>query len=130
PGHSDINVLVIVDDVPVSQLREEGNATREWVAAGHLPPFTLTSAEWRGSAGVFPMEFSDIQARHKVLHGEPPPGGVAVKPDDRRPELELESMGMRILLRLDVLQAPGDPARGAELMLAAFSTFTAICRGL
>lgn len=130
PGHSDINVLVIVDDVPVSQLREEGNATREWVAAGNLPPFTLTSAEWRASADVFPMEYSDIQARHKVLHGEPPPGGVAVKPDDLRLELERESMGKLIHLRLGVMQAAGDPAREAELMLAAFSTFTAICRGL
>ena len=130
PGHSDINVLVIVDSIPLSRLRAEGDAIREWVRAGNRPPFTLTSAEWRASADIFPMEYSDILERHRVLHGEPLPGGMVVRDEDLRLELEREAVGKLIHLRLGRRHAGGEPELEGGLMLAAFSTFTAICRGV
>lgn len=129
-GHSDLNVLVLVDRLPVARLREEAHANRGWVQAGNPPPFTLTMAEWRASADIFPMEYSDILSSHRVLHGEAPFGDVSVKPEDLRLELEREAVGKLIHLRQGILQAGGDPAGEVRLLVVAFSTFMAISRGL
>ena len=49
---------------------------------------TMTVAEWRGSADIFPMEYADILERHRVLHGTAPFEGVTVDARDLRLQLE------------------------------------------
>src|SRR5918992_2504822 len=107
PKQSDYNVLVLVDSLDVSRLDAVGAVVRAWNDAGNPPPFTLTAEEWRRSADVFPMEYSDIQERHRVLYGAPPFDGVRVAPADLRRQLESEAMGKLLHLRQGVLAAGG-----------------------
>lgn len=129
-SYSDMNVLVLVERLPIERLRAEAEVSRAWVERGNPPPLTLTVADWRASADVFPMEYSDILGQHRVLYGEPPFADVAVRPEDLRLELEREAMGKLIHLRQGLLLAGGVPERELELLLVAFGTFMAICRGL
>ncbi len=129
-ARSDYNVLVLVERLPVAKLHAEAETMQEWIRGGNAAPLTLTVAEWQASADVFPMEYSDILARHRVLFGVPPFERVSVRPEDLRLELEREAMGKLIQLRQGILATGGDPALEAELLARAFGTFMAIFRGL
>src|SRR5918992_2288436 len=128
PKQSDYNVLVLVDALDVARLEAVAAVVRAWNDAGNPPPFTLTADEWRRSADVFPMEYSDIQERHRVLFGAPPFDGVRVAPADLRRQLESEAMGKLLHLRQGVLAAAGDGKRQLELLAATKSTIMVLFR--
>ena len=128
PKRSDYNVLVIVRSLGLEQLRAASAVARAWNAAGNPAPLTMTEAEWRRSADIFPMEYADILERHRVLHGTPPFDGVAVSPKHLRLELEQQAMGKLLHLRQGVLASGGDSKLLLELLEASLSTFMVIFR--
>jgi predicted nucleotidyltransferase len=128
PKQSDYNVLVLVDALDVARLDAVAAVVRAWSESGNPPPFTLTLEEWRRSADVFPMEYVDIQERHRVLHGQAPFDGVRVTPSDLRRQLESEAMGKLLHLRQGVLAAGGDGRRQIELLEASKSTIMVLFR--
>ena len=128
PKQSDYNVLVLVDSLDVARLDAVAAVVRAWSEAGNPAPFTLTTEEWRRSADVFPMEYTDIRERHRVLHGASPFDGVRVEPGDLRRQLEAESMGKLLHLRKGVLAAGGDGRHQLELLEASKSTIMVLFR--
>ena len=128
PKQSDYNVLVVVDALDVARLDAVAAVVRAWSEAGNPPPFTLTLEEWRRSADIFPMEYADIQERHRVLHGAPPFDALRVTPADLRRQLESEAMGKLLHLRQGVLAAGGDGRRQLELLEASKSTIMVLFR--
>ena len=96
---SDENVLVVVDALGMAQLRAVAATARAWAEAGHAPPLTLTTAEWRSSADVFPMEYSDVLDYHRTLVGALPMEGLAVDPGDLRTQVEQQVLGKLLQLR-------------------------------
>ena len=81
------DLLVLVDDLGMEELRRVAPTTRAWIEAGHPAPLTLTTLEWRASADVFPMEYADVLEAHRVLAGTLPLDGIAVDPHDLRRQL-------------------------------------------
>lgn len=126
--NADQNVLVLVDALDMTRLEGVGAVVRAWGEAGNPPPFTLTLDEWRRSADVFPMEYSDILERHRVLYGEAPFEGIRILPADLRWQLELEAMGKLLHLRQGVLAAAGDGKRQLELLAASKSAMLVLFR--
>ncbi len=124
----DHNVLVIVDSLDASRLRAASAASRAWVDAGNHAPLTLTREEWLGSADIFPMEYADILDRHRVLHGEPPFGGIRVDPRDLRLQVEQETMGKLLRLRQGLLAAGNDQDRELELLSESLSPILVLFR--
>ena len=127
---SDYNVLVIVRTLGLEQLRAASAVARAWSEAGNPAPMTMTEAEWRRSADIFPMEYADILERHRVLHGTPPFDGVTVSPRHLRLELEQQAMGKLLHLRQGVLASGGDGKLQLELLEASLSTFMIIFRAV
>jgi hypothetical protein len=127
---SDLNVLVIVDALDPPHLIAASATSRAWNEAGNPAPLTLTTAEWRGSSDIFPMEYADILDRHKILFGELPLDGVHVDVKDLRLQLEQEAMGKLIKLRQGVLASGNDPKRQLELLAASVSAIMIIFRAL
>jgi hypothetical protein len=130
PGRSDYNVLVIVDALPLDRLRAASAATSAWVGAGNPPPLTMTAAEWRSSADVFPMEYADILERHQALLGALPLEGIAVRPADLRLQVEQQARGKLLKLRAGVLAAGADASRQTELLERSLSTIMVVFRGV
>ena len=130
PKHSDYNVLVIVDELDAPRLTSASAASRAWNDAGNHAPLTLTASEWRNSADIFPMEYADILARHRVLFGELPLDGVSVDVRDLRLQLEHEAMGSLLKLRQGVLASGNENQRQLELLAASASTVMVIFRAL
>jgi hypothetical protein len=127
-ARSDYNVLVLVESLGLGALRAVAGATRAWQEAGHPPPLTLTTREWRASADIFPMEYSDVLAHHRVLHGDFPREGIRVEPADLRRELEHQVLGKLLQLRTAVMRAGQDPARELALLEASLSTMMVLFR--
>jgi hypothetical protein len=130
PKRSDYNVLVIVDELTMEHMRAEAAVARAWAEAGNPPPLTLTLAEWRGSADVFPMEYADILERHRVLHGTPPFDGIIVDRQHLRLQVEHEAMGKLLKLRQGVLAAGGSDKALVDLLAASLSTIMVIFRAV
>jgi hypothetical protein len=128
PKRSDYNVLVIVERLDMERLRAVAAVTQAWMDAGNPPPMTLTTAEWRGSWDIFPMEYADILERHRVLHGTPPFEGLAVRPADLRLQVEREALGRLLQLRRGVIAAGGEGKRQVELLEASLSAMMVVFR--
>lgn len=130
PKRSDYNVLVIVDELTMAHMRASAAVARAWGEKGNPPPLTLTLAEWRGSADIFPMEYADILERHRVLAGTAPFDGISVDREHLRLQLEHEAMGKLLKLRQGVLAAGGDEKQHIELLAASLSTIMVIFRAV
>ena len=129
-GHSDTNLLIIVDDVSLSSLLTKAEPVQKWVAAGNPAPLLLTLAEWRSSADIFAMEYADILHRHEVLLGTLPLDGVSVSTDDLRLHVEREAMGKLLQLRRAVMAVGADQTLQLRMLLNGFSTLMVIFRGV
>lgn len=127
---SDYNVLVIVGSLGLDQLRAASAVARAWSESGNPAPLTMTEAEWRRSADIFPMEYADILERHRVLHGTPPFDGVTVSPRHLRLELEQQAMGKLLHLRQGVLASGGNARLQLELLESSLSTFMIMFRAV
>ena len=103
-----LDVLVVVRELADEALRPAGAATRAWLDAGHPAPMTLTMEEWRSSADIFAIEYADILAAHRVLHGTLPVDGISVSRADLRLQLEREAMGKLLQLRREMQARHGD----------------------
>lgn len=99
PARSDLNTLLITDQVDRSVFEMLGAAVREWTRAGHPAPLLFSEREWRESADVFPIEYEDIRHAHRVLAGRDPWAGISVSRDSLRRHLEGELMGKLLRLR-------------------------------
>lgn len=130
PKKSDFNVLVLLDRIEPGTLAAASAVARAWRDAGNPPPMTMTVAEWRGSADVFPMECADILDRHRVLHGEPPFAGLVVARTDLRLQLEQQVFGKLLQLRQGALLAGTDGKRQRELITASLSTMMVLFRAV
>ncbi len=126
--HSDLNVLVVVERITMEHLRREAPVAHAWREGGNPPPLTLTRAEWLGSADIFPMEYAEILAHHKVLAGALPLEGVRVSMRDFRHQLEYEAVSKLLRLRHAVLNAGNDVTAQRELLERSVSTMLVLIR--
>ena len=129
-NRSDYNVLVLVDSLAATELAAASAVARAWHDAGNPPPMTMSVAEWRRSADIFPMEYADILERHRILHGTAPFDGISVAPHDLRLQLEQQVMGKLLQLRQGALLAGTDGKRQGELVAASLSTMMVLFRAV
>jgi predicted nucleotidyltransferase len=127
---SDYNVLVVLDAVPLDRLAAVGAVLRAWNEAGNPAPMTFTSAEWRASADVFPMEYADILERHRVLYGDDVTSGVDVARSDLRLQVEQQALGKLLHLRRGAMAAGEDSNGQIKLMEASLSAIMVVFRGV
>lgn len=130
PARADYNVLVIVERIGVAELRAVAATTAAWAEAKQPPPLTLTRREWLASADVFPMEYADVLAHHRVLHGALPMAGVVVDPLNLRRELEHQVLGKLLQLRAAILTAGNQRPRQLALLEQSLGTMMVLFRGL
>jgi hypothetical protein len=127
---SDHNVLVIVERLDGGHLRTLSATARAWAEAGNPPPQIFTDEEWRESSDVFPMEYADMLAQHRVLHGPSPFDGIRVSHDALRLQLEHQARGKLLALRQGVLASAGDRKAELRLLATSVSTIMVIFRAL
>lgn len=127
---SDYNVLVILDAIPLDRLAAVGAVLRAWADDGNPPPMTFTTAEWKSSSDIFPMEYADILERHSVLYGEDATQGITVSRTDLRLQVEQQALGKLLHLRRGAMAAGDDSGAQIKLIEASLSAIMVVFRGV
>jgi predicted nucleotidyltransferase len=127
-GVSDLNVLVLLRGTGAATLRRGSALARRWAGERNPPPMILGEEEWRRSADVFPIEYSDIRDAHRVLLGIDPFAGIEVHAEDLRRQCEREIKGKHIQLREQFMLAAEQPAELGTLLVKSFPTFLVLFR--
>jgi hypothetical protein len=128
-GISDINVLVLVDDIDAPLLARTSSAAR--AAADHgVTPLLMETAEWRRAADVFTIELADMQDASVPLFGADPVARIEVQPSILRLQAEREMRGKLLHLHSAMLMTADDPARLGSIFVHALPSFTSYLRAV
>lgn len=127
-GHSDINVLMLATALDLEALRRAGPLLVWWMESGHPQPLLFTREEFRNSTDAFPIEITDIQASHRVLHGEDPVVDLTVDPQLLRVQLEHEARSKLLRLRQKAMPVLDQPQLLMRLMVDSVPTFLLFLR--
>jgi hypothetical protein len=130
PGRSNINLMVVTDQVTPSTLRSLSRAFTGWRKGTPEPPLLLSRAEWSRATDAFPIEITDMRTSYRVLRGPDPLQGVRVDPTDLRKALEREFRGKLLRLRQGYASYAPDPAALGKLGLQSAATILVLLRGL
>jgi predicted nucleotidyltransferase len=130
PGRSNINLMVVTDQLTPSILRSLGRAFAGWRKGTPEPPLLLSRAEWTRATDAFPIEITDMRISYRVLRGDDPLQGVRVDPTDLRKALEREFRGKLLRLRQGYTTYAPDPAALGKLGLQSAATILVLLRGV
>ena len=130
PGHSDLNLILVTDDLSPARLSALGGAYAAWRKSGYEPPLVILRSEWARATDVFPIEITDMHYGYKVLRGPDPVAGLHVAPADLRHALEREFRGKLLRLRQGYVAAAGDAAALGALAGRSSGTFLVLLRAL
>ena len=123
-----LNVLVLVDAIDMAHLQREAAVARAWREAGNPPPLTLTVSEWHTSADIFPMEYADILAYYRILHGALPGKIPVVQREYLRLQLEHEAQSKLLRIRHAVLASGAEPKGLLEMLEGSAPSIMSLLR--
>jgi predicted nucleotidyltransferase len=130
PGVSDYNLGVVLRDVGAPQLRRAAGRLRVWAKAKIEPPLFLDPAFIRRSAGVFPIEFEEMKASHRMLYGPDPFLDLPISREKLRVQCEYEIRSKLVWVRQAYLRAAGSSAEILRLTQESLKSILLILRNL
>lgn len=125
---SDYNVLVVLEEIGLPELRALAKSARKWIRRGNPPPLLFTRDRLGKSVDVFPIEIADIKNSHRVLFGENPIAALEVHAENLRWQLESELKTVLIGLRERYLLTKGKPGEVTELLIESLTPLLVLCR--
>lgn len=128
--HKDINVLIILKGLELSDLEKASSIGKWWEQVGHSLPMFLSEAEWQRSSDVFSLEYADIRDNHVVAYGKDLYNEVSVNCDALRLVCELELHRKLIYLRQRMLIHRDKPEILLDLLQHSVNSFAALFRGV
>jgi predicted nucleotidyltransferase len=126
-GVSDVNVLVLVDDID-AQLLARASPTARGSVKRNVMPLLMELEEWRRAADVFSIELADMRDAHVPLVGEDPVAHYAADRTNLRLQAERELRAKLLHLHAGMLLAGDDRKRLGQLFLHALPSFTTYMR--
>jgi len=126
--HSDLNVLLVLERLGLTELEKLNSTARWWESKGHPAPLVFTPEELARSADVFAIELLDIKARHEVLAGEDFFTALEVPLNLHRAQVERELRTNLVRLRQHYLAGSGNRKAVLKLMTESVSSFGTLFR--
>jgi predicted nucleotidyltransferase len=130
PGRSDINLMLVLEQLTAPVLRSLSRAFTGWRKSVPESPLILSRSEWDRASDAFPIEITDMRLSYQVLRGADPLQGVHVDQADLRKALEREFRGKLLRLRQGYSTYAPDPAALGSLGLHSAATILVLLRGL
>jgi predicted nucleotidyltransferase len=130
PGRSDINLMLVLDELNPEILRSLSRAFTGWRKSVQEPALVLSRSEWNRATDAFPIEVTDMRLSYQVLRGPDPLQGVQVDRTDLRKALEREFRGKLLRLRQGYATYAPDPAALGSLGLQSAGTILVLLRGV
>ncbi|RZP28708.1 hypothetical protein EVA25_02740 [bacterium] len=126
---SDLNVLIVVENLSPATLKVLSGPITKWVRGGQPSPRLLAPSIIRDSADVFPIEFLDLRAAHQVLYGADPFESLDIHVHHLRIQCERELREKMMRLREAYLEVHNSERKLKRLLTDSYSTFVALFRG-
>jgi hypothetical protein len=127
-GHSDLNVLCLLNQIDSYQLAKLRPVSRWWWRKGHPAPMVFTLEELRDMAGVFPIELLDIKERHRMLLGQDFLSQLEISMELHGLQVKRELRTNVLRLRQAFLRSRGRSSELFDLMMDSVSSFAALFR--
>lgn len=127
-GASRYDLLVVLEQLGLSELEALGPTIRQWHGAGNPLPLLFTPEQLTASTDAFAIEFLDMQQARSIVYGSDPIAGLAIDPAHVRMHLERELKGKSLALRDRYMLAAGDRRLIARLLTESVSTFLSLFR--
>jgi predicted nucleotidyltransferase len=127
-GHSDLNVLCVVDRADAELLEHAHGVAEWWMRQGNLAPLIFTVDELRRSADVFAIELLDMKLHHRILYGTDFLDDFEVPLQLHRLQVERELRTAWLRLRQAILAAPLSNKVHVDIMLKTVSPFCTLFR--
>jgi len=126
-GLSDVNVLVLLDEITLDVLEQAAPAARKAVAAG-VVPLLMERDEWASAEDVFAIELADLRDASLPLFGGDPTADLVIDTASLRLQAERELRAKLVHLHGEMLVSARDPKRLGALLVRALPSFTTYLR--
>ncbi|MBI4573162.1 MAG: nucleotidyltransferase domain-containing protein [candidate division NC10 bacterium] len=130
PGRSDINVVVVLRKLTPAQLRKAAGHLRSWHRRGFATPLFFDPEILHASLDVFPIEFLDMQERHRMLWGSDLLADLVIARSNLRLQCEQELRGKLMKLRQSYVESAHAPGELERILMAAASSIAVLARTL
>lgn len=128
PGRSDINLLVLLQKLDFATLQTARPLLNWWLEQGCSWPLLLSVEEFLRSGDAFPMEITDIFAKHRTVQGTFDLPAPHVDPALHRAQLEHELRSKLLRLRQKSIPLLDQPKELLRLMENSLPTFLVLLR--
>lgn len=126
--YSDFNLLCVLGRVGPDELAASEGLFHWWMERQNPAPVLMTEAEVAGSTDCFPIEYTDMQSRRRVLHGKDVIDGLVVDRSFYRAQVEYELRTKLLRLRQKAAGVLHDKKLLVQLMADSVSTFLVLAR--
>jgi hypothetical protein len=130
PGRSDINIVVVLRQLTPALLRNAASHLRRWQRQGLATPLFFDPESLHDSLDVFPIEFLDMQERHRTLLGPDLFASLHIARHNLRLQCEQELRGKLMKLRQSYVESAHAPADLERVLVAAASSIVVLARTL
>jgi predicted nucleotidyltransferase len=130
PGRSDLNFLVVSDDLAPETLRKLQPLTKRWRRNKIATPLFMSRGLINSSLDSYPLEFLSITAAYRVLYGEDLLAGLEFRAEDVRLQCERELKSKLLLLREAYVDSAGSRHVMRGLVSQSLPAMTAIFQGM
>lgn len=127
-GRSDINVAVVLRHLTPALLRKAASHLRSWYRRGFATPLFFDPESLHDSLDVFPIEFLDMQERHRTLWGPDLFASLRIEQHNLRLQCEQELRGKLMKLRQSYVESAHTPADLERILVAAASSIVVLAR--
>jgi len=130
PGKSDINLLIVLTDRGIGQLRKAIEPVSRWRKRNVATPLFMTKAYLDSSLDSYPVEFLNMRENHRTIFGEDVLAELTFDPKYLRLQIERELKGKLLLLRSGFLETEGMPKQIRSLIGVSLNAFVAAFKAL
>jgi hypothetical protein len=121
-----IQTLTLVDALKFEDIAACAARNAGWARMGLATPLVVGHDEFRRSLDAFALEYGNIITTHRVIAGSNPFKDLTVKPEDLRHASEVLAKSHLLHLREAYIEADGQPAVVARMMIASVAPFKAL----
>jgi predicted nucleotidyltransferase len=125
---SDLNVLCVLTQVTPAELAASEPIFKWWREQGNPSPLLLSEDELRTSTDCFPVEFHDMQERHRILFGPNLIDNLVIERTFYRAQVEMELRAKLLRLRQKAAEVLTEKAPLLRLMIDSVPNFLVLAR--
>jgi hypothetical protein len=129
-GRSDINVAVVLRRLTAALLRKASGSLRNWHRQGFATPLFLDPETLHASLDAFPIEFLDMQERHRTLWGPDLLADLHVGRGNLRFQCEQELRGKLLKLCQSYVESAHTPTELERILGIAVPSIVVLARTL